>query len=181
MLNGELQNRLGVTGLVSKRTTFPAPGAPDDFTARGNVERFEYEGIFAPSQDNQVIFGAEYQRSHINTHSIFDLSPLPTIGNDGIAGFYGQWQSTLWRMLTLTGGLRYDRDDKFGGHFSAKVAGALAFNSGDTIFRANYGNGFKAPSLYELYSEYSNPIVALKPEVAQGYECGLKIAGYDDI
>jgi vitamin B12 transporter len=120
-----------------------------------------------------VIFGAEYQRAHINTHSIFDLSPLPAIGDDGIAGYYGQWQSTLLRTLTLTGGLRYDRDDEFGGHLSVKMAGALEFNDGDTVFRANYGDGFKAPSLYELYSEYSNPLVGLRPEVAQGYEAGV--------
>ncbi|HEX3429998.1 MAG TPA: TonB-dependent receptor [Rhizomicrobium sp.] len=170
---GELQNRLAVTDLISKRVTFPAPAAPDDFTARGNVERLEYQGIFAPFPDNEVIFGAEYQNSHTNTHSIYDLSPRPTIGNDGIAGYYGQWQSTLWRILTLTGGLRYDRDDEFGGHLSGKLAGALALDGGDTVLRANYGNGFKAPSLYELYSEYSNPLVALEPEVAQGYEAGV--------
>jgi vitamin B12 transporter len=173
LFDGELQNRLAVTGLASKRVTFPAPGADDDFTARGNVERFEYQGILAPFPDNQVIFGAEYQRAHLNTHSIFDLSLLPTIGDDGIAGYYAQWQSTLWRLLTLTGGLRYDRDDEFGGHLSGKVAGALALNDGDTVLRANYGNGFKAPSLYELYSEYSNPVAALKPEIAQGYEAGI--------
>ena len=173
LLDGELANRLAVTSLVSKRTTFPAPGAADDFTARGNVERFEYQGIFTPLPDNDITIGAEYQRSHINTHSIFDLGPLPTIGNDGIAGFYGQWQSTLWRLLTLTGGLRYDRDDEFGGHLSGKIAAALALNDGDTVLRANYGNGFKAPSLYELFSEYSNPVAALKPEIAQGYEAGI--------
>ena len=173
LLNGDLQNRVAVTGLFSSRTTFPGPDTPDDFTARGNVERFEYEGMFAPLPDNQVIFGAEYQRSHINTHSLFDFSPQPTLGTDEIAGFYGQWQSTLWRMLTLTGGLRYDHDNEFGGHFSGKLAGALALNGGDTVLRANYASGFKAPSLYELHSEYSNPLVALEPEVAKGYETGV--------
>jgi vitamin B12 transporter len=173
LLDGAVQNRLAVTGLLSKRATFPTPDTPDDFTARGNVERFEYQGVFVPFSDNQVILGAEYQRSHINTHSIFDLSSLPTIGDDSIEGYYGQWQSTLWRLLTLTGGLRYDHDDEFGGHLSVKLAGALSLNGGDTVLRANYGNGFKAPSLYELHSEYSNPLVALKPEVAQGYEAGI--------
>lgn len=173
LLEGELQNRLAVTSLLSKRTTFPAPDTPDDFTARGSVERFEYQGVLAPFPDNQLTFGVEYQRAHINTHSVFDLGPSPTIGDDGIQGYYSQWQSTLWRLLTLTGGLRYDRDDEFGGHVSFKIAGALALNDGDTVLRANYGDGFKAPSLYELYSEYSNPLVALMPEVAQGYEAGL--------
>ena len=173
LLDGELQNRLAVTGLLSNRVTFPMPGALDNFTARGNVERSEYQGILAPFPDNQIIFGAEYQRSHLNTHSIYDLSPLPTLGDDGIQGYYAQWQSTLWRPFTLTSGLRYDRDDAFGGHLSVKFAGALALNDGDTVLRANYGNGFKAPSLYELYSEYSNPVTALNPEIAHGYEAGL--------
>jgi len=168
-----LQSRLSVTGLMSDRTTLPAPDTSDNFTARGNVARFEYEGILAPFADNQIIFGAEYQRSHINTHSIYDLSASPAVGNDGVAGFYAQWQSTLWRLLTITEGLRYDRDNEFGGHLSGKIAGALALNAGDTVLRANYGNGFKAPSLYELYSEYSNPLVALGPEMAQGYEAGI--------
>ena len=170
---GELQNRLAVTSLISKRTTFEMPSVSDDFTARGNVERFEYQGNLAPLPDNEVTFGAEYQWSHINTHSLFDISPLPTIGNDGVAGLYGQWQTTLWTLFTLTGGLRYDHDAEFGGHLSEKIAGALALNGGDTIVRANYGNAFKAPSLYELDSEYSNPVTALKPEVAQGYEAGI--------
>ena len=42
-----------------------------------------------------------------------------------------------------------------------------------TTLRANYGDGFKAPSLYELFSPYSNPIEALKPETAKGWEAGV--------
>jgi vitamin B12 transporter len=168
-----LSNRLSATALASQRTTYPAPRAPDDFTARGGVERFEYQGVVSPLADNTLTFGAEYQTARMTTHSIFDLSPQPAKGQDGIAGFYGQWQSTLLQLLTLTGGLRYDRDDEFGGHVSAKIAGALALNDGTTVLRANYGDGFKAPSLYELFSEYSNPVTALKPEVAQGWETGV--------
>lgn len=170
---GMLQNRLAVIGTASERTTYPAPGQLDDFSARGAVGRLEYQGILAPFPDNQITFGAEYQNSNMITHSIFDLSQLPARGHDGIAGFYGQWQSTLWHVLTLTGGVRYDRDEVFGGHVSGKLAGALALNDGATVLRANYGDGFKAPSLYELYSEYSNPVASLKPEVAQGWETGV--------
>ncbi len=37
--------------------------------------------------------------------------------------------------------------------------------------RANYGDGFKAPTLYELYSPYRNPN-GLAPESARGWEIG---------
>jgi vitamin B12 transporter len=173
MFSGALTNRLAVIGTAAERTTYPAPGQLDDFSARGAVGRFEYQGILVPFPDNQITFGAEYQNSNMITHSIYDLSPLPARGHDGIAGFYGQWRSTLWRVLTLTGGVRYDRDEEFGGHVSGKLAGALAMNDGATVLRANYGDGFKAPSLYELYSEYSNPVTSLEPEVTRGWETGV--------
>ena len=180
LLGGMLKNRLAVLATGSERTTYPAPGKLDDFSARGAVERFEYQGLLTPFPDNEFTFGAEYQNAHLNTHSIYDLSPLPSRGRDGIAGFYGQWQSTLWRMLTLTGGLRYDRDEEFGGHVSGKIAGALALNGGATVLRANFGDGFKAPSLYELYSEYSNPVTSLRPETAQGWEAGVDQFFFDN-
>jgi vitamin B12 transporter len=41
------------------------------------------------------------------------------------------------------------------------------------VLRTNYGDGFKAPTLYELYSEYSNPLAALQPETARGWEAGF--------
>jgi vitamin B12 transporter len=167
-----LSNRIAAIGTSSDRDTFSAPGTPDNFTARGGQNRLEYQGTISPFADNEVTFGAEYQRTTLTTHSIFDISPLPTRGDDAIQGYYGQWQSTLFDALTLTGGVRYDRDDAFGGHVSEKAAGAWALPDGTTVLRGNYGNGFKAPSLYELFSEYSNPVTELKPEVAQGWEVG---------
>ena len=41
------------------------------------------------------------------------------------------------------------------------------------MLRANYGNGFKAPTLYQLFSSYSDPLAALQPEKATGWEVGL--------
>ena len=75
-----------------------------------------------------------------------------------IDSVYAQYQTTLLQQLTLTGGFRHDDDSDFGGHNSVKTAAAWALFAGDTILRGNYGDGFKAPSLYELFSPYSNPV-----------------------
>ncbi len=167
-----IANRVAAMGTESDRDSFSAPGMPDNFTARGGQNRLEYQGIVTPFADNEVTFGAEYERTTLDTHSIFDPTPQ-TRGHDATQGYYAQWKSTLFSALTLTGGLRYDHDDAFGGRVSVKGAGAWALNDGDTILRANYGDGFKAPSLYELFSEYSNPVASLRPEVAQGWEAGV--------
>src|SRR3546814_6157757 len=41
-----------------------------------------------------------------------------------------------------------------------------------TVLRASYGEGFKAPGLYQLFSEYGN--VGLDPEEAHGWEAGVE-------
>ena len=80
-----------------------------------------------------------------------------TQGPSTITGYYAQAQSTFFDALTLTGGVRYDDDAEFGGHTSVKLAGAWQVLDGTTL-HANYGDGFKAPSLYEMFSQYSNPV-----------------------
>jgi vitamin B12 transporter len=122
---------------------------------------------------DEITYGAETQLSTINTYSSYDTSPVPTTGRDRLTGYYGQWQSTLAQQLTLTGGLRYDDDQEFGGHTSYKLAGAWRLGDGATVLRANYGNGFKAPTLYQLFSSYSDPLASLQPEKATGWEVGL--------
>ena len=44
----------------------------------------------------------------------------------------------------------------------------------DLRLRAAYGEGFKAPTLYQLLSQYGNP--ALSPERSKSYEVGLSYA-----
>jgi vitamin B12 transporter len=94
-------------------------------------------------------------------------------GSNNIYGFYGQWQTTLFDQLTLTGGVRHDEDEQYGGHTSLKFAGAWSLFEGNTVLRANYGDGFKSPSLYQRYSQYSNPLVVLDPETSESIEAGI--------
>ena len=171
LLDDRFHNRLALIGSDSERKTFPNGGAPEDFFADGGAWRLEYQGIFNVDDDNQATFGAESQTSTLATQSIFD--PARIKGADRIDSLYGQWQSTLFNQLTLIGGLRYDHDHNFGNHVSGKASGAWSLFDGATVIRANYGTGFKAPTLYELDSEYSNPISTLRPETARGWEAGL--------
>ncbi|MBU6297857.1 MAG: TonB-dependent receptor [Alphaproteobacteria bacterium] len=173
LLNGRFSNRFAVIRSDSDRKTFDPTLTPsEDFFAKGGATRFEYQGVFNADDANQATFGAETQTTTLDTHSIYDPTPDATKGSDRINGYYAQWQTSPIAALTLTGGVRYDDDREFKGHTSVKLAGAWQM-FGATTLRANYGDGFKAPSLYELYSPYSNPVDALKPETAKGWEVGI--------
>jgi len=74
--------------------------------------------------------------------------------------------------LTLTAGLRRDSHDTFGDKTLGQLAAAWSLNDGNTILRASFGQGFKAPTLYQLYSEYGN--TALAPEEADGWDAGIE-------
>ena len=87
---------------------------------------------------------------------------------------------TLFERLTLTAGLRHDDDAEFGGHNSLKLAAAWSLGRG-TVLRANYGDGFKSPTLYEQFSEFSNPLHPLAPEVAHGWEAGIDQRLFDGL
>ncbi|MDE2494723.1 MAG: TonB-dependent receptor [Alphaproteobacteria bacterium] len=176
LLNGRLQNRIAFMGSSSNRKDFNDPSLlplKEDFFGRGGAARFEYQGIFHADDANVVTFGAETERTTLATHSGYDLTPLATKGHVRTTGYYGQWQSTWFVQLTLTGGVRYEDNSEFGGHTAFKVAAAWQLFGGATTLRANYGDGFKAPSLYELFSQYSNPLSSLRPETAKGWEAGV--------
>jgi vitamin B12 transporter len=85
---------------------------------------------------------------------------------------YAQAHGDIVQGLTLSGGLRHDHHDTFGGHTTGQASAAWRLNDGNTILRASWGQGFKAPSLYQLGSEFGN--LALKPEEANGWDMGVE-------
>ncbi len=140
----------------------------------GETRRFEYQGTLQLQANDELTFGAEYQRIGFTGKTFSSFAP-PAIdrGHSHVASLYAQNMITLFDRLTLTTGLRHDDDQEFGSHNSVKVAAAWSLNRGDTVLRANYGDGFKAPTLFEQFSEFSNPLHPLAPEVARGWEVGI--------
>ncbi len=178
--DGRLTQRLALIGTDSNRRDFgnydPAsyafiPG--ESYYFQGGATRWEYQGVFQPNAANELTYGAETEVTTLVSDSVPDPFDTPVLGRDRLTSYYLQWQSTVWRRLTLTGGAREDHDQLFGGHGSFKLAGAWQMPDDATVLRANYGSGFKAPSLYEMFSPYSNPIAPLQPETALGWEAGI--------
>jgi vitamin B12 transporter len=175
LFGGLLQNRIAVIGSRSSREFFDSAfdvihKNSDD---NGGGLRFEYQGIANLSPADQLTFGAESQRISFTGDSFSSFfGNTHDTGHSTINSLYAQYQKTFFEQVTLTGGVRYDDNSQFGSHTSLKFAGAWQV-SDNTTLRANYGDGFKAPTLFEQFSEYNNPATMLAPETARGWEAGM--------
>jgi vitamin B12 transporter len=74
--------------------------------------------------------------------------------------------------LSLAAGGRLDDSDRFGSHWTFGANGAVQLGQGWRI-KASYGEGFKAPTLYQLYGYGGN--VNLAPEESRSYEMGVEM------
>lgn len=172
--DGRWQNRVGFAYTDTDRENID-PGAvvPQTFDASGSNRRWEYQGILALTGNATAVFGAESERSALSTASpnAFDPNPTPLRGDVSLDSVYGQLQLTPFQALTLTGGLRYDDHETFGSNTSARAA--LAWSITDsTLLRSSWGEGFKAPSLFQLFSEFGTP--ALAPEESASWDLGIE-------
>jgi vitamin B12 transporter len=142
----------------------------ETFYGVGRNEREEYQGTWAIAAHDQLVIGVQHERSTINT---FDpqFDPAPTAGYATIDSGYLQLQDEVVSGLNVTAGERYDRHNVYGGDSTGQIAAAWALTDG-SILRASFGQGFKAPSLYQLYSQYGNS--ALRPETAESWDLGIE-------
>ena len=141
----------------------------ETFYGFGRNIREEYQGTWQFNPSGQVVFGAENEHSTINTVSPF--SPFVGAGTIIDSG-YAQAQYEVLPGLTLTAGGRYSHHSVYGGHGTGQFAAAWVLPDRNTVLRASFGQGFKAPSLYELYSNYGNR--ALQPETANSWDAGVE-------
>lgn len=159
---GVWRNRAGFSIADIRRDNFdPATGTAPIFFGRGRSERYEYQGDVRPAEAFEAIYGVEHEDSRFT-----DGSPTVTTG---VTSVYGEAIVRPLDMLTLTGGLRHDDHRAYGGHSSVNLSAALRPAYG-TLIRASYGDGFKAPTLYQLYSFYGTS--TLRPETARSWEIG---------
>lgn len=176
LLGGRLKNRLAAQYTLTQRDTYDPADAPTTktFDGRGTNQRVEYQGGYDFAPGWKGVFGAESERESITTSSpAFDYPPglPPTKADATTNSAYGQLQGEVIPGLNLTGGLRHDDHSTFGSHTTGQIAGAWSLNGGATVLRASWGQGFKAPSLYQLFSDYGTR--SLKPEQSHGWDAGI--------
>ena len=114
--------------------------------------------------------GSEYERLEVDDRSSFGVS-LDGAEQATLA-FFGQSRYQTG-PVTFDAGLRYDDNNVFGSHTSPRL-GMVVEAGANWRFRGSYGEGFRAPSLGELFFPFSgNP--ELVPETSESWEVGIEL------
>jgi vitamin B12 transporter len=141
----------------------------NNFDVKGTIDRFEYHGAFDVADAATIVFGAEHERTFASTS--FEGAPADIARNKVSSGF-GQLILRPVTGLTLTGGVRYDDYSDYGGQTTFGGNAAYTPNGGNTVLRATYAEGFRAPTLSEGQPPFGNP--DLKPETARNFDLGVE-------
>jgi len=128
------------------------------------------------------IVGADYRFNNTNQNDVsvsaYGIEPSPPIGADTARiHLWSAYTSGLFSSGTnafLEVGGRFNRHSLYGNNFTYSVNPSYLLNDRLKVF-ANLSSGFRAPSLYQLFSPYGNK--ALQPEKSRSFEAGLQFFG----
>jgi len=150
---------------------------------KGNNKKVEWQHTLSPVKWNTVTAGFEYEKE--SGSSLYSVTPDPYFSSSkqdrksiDNCGYYFQDQLKIWDSLFITPGLRIDDHEIFGTETTYKVSAAYLIRQTGTRLKANWGTGFKAPSLFQLYSTYGSP--DLSPEKNKSYDIGFEQSLFSD-
>lgn len=178
LFDGRLTNRLAATFTRIDRDSYDPAAVPvKNFDARGRNLRFEYQGV-ADLGIVRATFGAEHLNEKLRTVSAFSGPAITARAKAKTDSAYLDLHAKPIEGLNVGGGIRYDDHSQFGGATTLSADLAYTPNAGSTIIRASYGEGFKAPTLYQLYGDFG--FDKLRPEQAKGWDAGITQQLIDD-
>lgn len=172
LFDGRFRNRVAYTRTdIERVTTDPTPGSFNPSEASGTLDRFEYQGVVDALDALTLVFGVEHEQSEASTF-FPSFNTAPDVSDVHMTSYYGQAIARPLAGLTVTGGVRVDDQQVFGSKTS--LGGNIAYtpNDGDTVIRATYAEGFRAPALSEQLAAFGNP--NLRPETARSYDAGIE-------
>jgi vitamin B12 transporter len=168
LLDGRFTSRAAVTWLRNDRDYYFVRGTAPDYGYSGTNLRFEYQGVVTPVEQAKLIFGYEHERPD---YDFFGFGSTDS-QRANIDSVYALGIVQPFTGLSVTGGIRHDDHSQFGGATTLGANANYSPNDGATNVRLSYGEGFKAPSLYQLYDSFSGN-AALRPERSKSYDFGI--------
>ncbi|GAO77871.1 MULTISPECIES: TonB-dependent siderophore receptor [unclassified Sphingopyxis] len=168
LFGGRFTSRAAVTWLRNDRDYYFVRGTAPDYGYSGTNLRFEYQGVVTPVDQAKLIFGYEHERPD---YDFFGFGSTDS-QRANIDSVYALGIVQPFTGLSVTGGIRHDDHSQFGGATTLGANANYSPNDGATSFRLSYGEGFKAPSLYQLYDSFSGNS-ALRPERSKSYDFGI--------
>ena len=140
---------------------------------KGENKKIEWQNNFLLSKINTLTAGFEWEeeKGSSSYRSGTYISDFNEKSIKNTAG-YLQNQCRIGNKLFTTLGLRADEHELFGTQLNYKISSVYFISQVNTRLKGNWGTGFKAPSLFQLYSDYGN--TELKPDESRGYDLGVE-------
>lgn len=160
---GEVSFDGGYALADTRREQFdPTLGDSATYATEGRTERADLRGAWDRRGPLIVRFGGALDRSRFES----------TLDARKRASTTGAYVQLGYDNGDIAGNLGLRRDDhsRFGGEWSAGADGR-ANVVGDWELHASYGEAFKAPSLFQLFSDFGN--AALEPERSRSLDLGF--------
>ena len=140
----------------------------------GELEQVQYLGSYKIAETGKVVYGVDWEQESIDSDTDDERNQT---------GVYVEWQGNVQDRFFYTAGIRHDDNEDFGDHISYRATGAYVVDLKDSDalkFKASYGTGFRAPSLYEIAYNESPAAYApaslqsLSEEKSEGYDLGVE-------
>lgn len=166
--DGRLVSTLGANYFEQKSNNLSPDGTVRATTGDRTKVDWRSQYAFLPGQF--IIGGADHE---VERFSKVGFGPE----NSNTAG-YLELQAQPFARAFLAANVRYDDNERFGGHATWRVAPSYIVAGTETKLKGSVGTGFKAPTLSQLFEDYpefsfyANP--NLKPEESLGYDVGFE-------
>ena len=133
-------------------------------TFEGNLLKVDWVNTFYLSSKNTFMFGLEAEEENGRTSTLAEKTARTN-------AVFILDQMDFGDRLHVSLGFRTDDHNSFGAETTYNLAPVYTLAGSGTKFRAAYGTGFKAPTLFQLFSSYGDP--TLDPERSRGWEAGF--------
>lgn len=131
----------------------------------GNTYQVKWQADLEIIPENKIIFGFDYLRE--KGESVYVLRQT-----NNSKGYYIKNLFNPWDNLLFSASYRREEHSQFGGENLVSFSGAYFVKETGTKLKSSFGQGFKAPSLSELYGFAGNP--NLVSERSRSFEAGVE-------
>ncbi len=154
----------------------------------GQTAQINWQNNIRLAKEETVVVGIQGQEQWAISNDTNGYSDVPGSAFTSVvpgtsvrtASGFAESQTSIEDNLFFNLGGRWDDHSQYGVHTTYQAGLAYVVPNLNTKLKANYGTGFLAPSLYQLFAPtYGNP--NLLPETSVGYDIGFEqpIGGND--
>lgn len=172
LLDGRFNNTVSVEFSGIDRASVSAFGT---FPGKGRRFNLDYLGVYTLTEGFYLTAGAQHESTKAET-----VDP-DSIDLNSVFGVFAYEQGGL----SLSAGIRYDDHETFGSSTNAQVRVAYNIEESGTKIFANWGEGFKAPSINQLtyictFCGLTEPSSDLRSEQSNAWEVGVEQSVVED-